>query len=138
MSTALVRPALAGAVPLTRHELRRRYEHAALCMEEAALGVWAVSGLGLAAAVMAWDVGLGHLVSFDAERAVVWSVLAVGAHRGRTWPALALLGDVVVRTAWQVGSGDPPFFPAIAIVGALLVRALLAQLDTSEEPQLAP
>jgi hypothetical protein len=103
-------------------------------MEEAAVGVWAVCGLGLCVSVMAWDVGLGHLVSFDGERAVVWSALAAGMHRRRMWPALALLGDLVVRTAWQVGIGEPPFLPAVALVGTLVVRGLLAQVDLWDEP----
>ena len=114
-------------------ERRRRIERAELCMQEAAIGTWCVSGLALCLHVMAADVGFGYMVSFDATRSVVWCTLGVGVFKGRMLPALLLLGDLVARTAWQVGIGDPPFLPAVAGVAALLVRALFAGADAADE-----
>lgn len=119
---------------MQRADYRERVVHAELCMEEAAIITWAVSGMTVCAHIVANDLGLGQFVPLDASRLFVWSVLSFGFFRHRAWPAYVLLLDIVGRFA--VGGGDPLMVPAAAFVGALTIRGLLARLDAEDPPPL--
>lgn len=120
------------APAIRRPDLRERMTHAELCMEEAAIITWAVSGLTVCAYIVANDIGLGEFVPVDPIRLVVWSVLSLGFFRHRALPAYMLLLDLAGRLALGA-AGDPLIIPAAGLVGALTLRGLLAQLD-AEEP----
>lgn len=116
-----------------RADYRERVVHAELCMEEAAIITWAVSGITVCAHVVASDIGLGEFVPLDLTRLTVWSILSFGFFRHRALPAYVLLLDIMGRIV-MTGAADPLLLPAGAFVGALAIRGLLAQLDVSDPP----
>jgi hypothetical protein len=126
----------AGSPPVRRGDYRERVIHAELCMEEAAIITWAVSGLTACAHVVAADIGLGHLLPLDPMRLIVWSMLGFGLFKHRAWPAYVLLLDIAGRVI-LTGTADPMLLPAAGLVGALTVRGLLAELDVTDPPPVA-
>lgn len=122
--------------PVRRVDLRERVIHAELCMEEAAIITWALSGLSACAHIMARDIGLGYLLPLDPTRLVVWSMLGFGLFKHRAWPAYVLLLDIAARVI-ITGTADPMLLPAAGVVGALTIRGLLAELDVTDPPPLA-
>jgi len=121
------------SAPVRRGDLRERIIHAELCMEEAAIITWAISGLTACAHIVATDIGLGEFLPLDYTRLAVWSLLACGLFKHRALPAYVLLLDIAGRIA--VGASDPLLLPAAGVIGALTVRGLMAELDC-EVPKL--
>lgn len=122
-------------VPPVRADYRDRVIHAELCMEEAGIITWAISGLSACAHIVAVDVGLGQFVPLDPTRLIVWSILSFGLFKHRAWPAYVLLLDITGRLV-LTGATDPLLIPAAGVVGALTVRGLLAELDVIDPPRL--